>query len=188
MNERKDVAVFLDRDGTVNIDSGFVGDPKRVELISKVGEAIKILNDAGIPIFIISNQSGVGRGLYSQEDVEDVNREVERQLQAQGTYVQDTDFCPHAPWENCECRKPKPEMIRRAKNKWALNLGRIYTIGDKPSDIELAHNEGGKGILVLTGKTKPPEEIESWPVQPDFVARDLLVAVEWILEDIKKGF
>jgi len=187
MIERKDVAVFLDRDGTINVDNGFVSSPEKVELIAKVGEAIRRLNEENIPIFIISNQSGVGRGIYSQENVEDVNREVDRQLQAQGTYVQDTDFCPHAPWENCVCRKPKPEMIRRAKKKWALNLGRIYTIGDKTSDIELAHHEGGKGILVLTGQTKTPEEIESWPVQPDYVAKDLLVAVEWILEDMKKA-
>jgi histidinol-phosphate phosphatase family protein len=187
MNERKDVAVFLDRDGTINVDTGFVSSPEKVELIAKVGEAIRKLNEEDIPVFIITNQSGVGRGLYNQEDVEDVNMEVKRQLHAQGTSVQDTDYCPHAPWDNCECRKPKPEMIRRAKEKWALNFGRIYTIGDKPSDIELAHNEGGKGILVLTGQTKTTEEIESWSVQPDFVARDLLVAVEWILEDIKKG-
>jgi D,D-heptose 1,7-bisphosphate phosphatase len=181
MIERKDVAVFLDRDGTVNVDYGFVCKPEDVKLLPGVIEAIRALNNAGIPVFIISNQSGVGRGYYTENDVKAVNEEIRRQLEEKKVSVKGFFYCPHAPEENCECRKPKLGLIRQAENKTDLDLKRYYTVGDKESDVELAHNAGGAGTVVLTGQTRPGE-IATWAVQPDFVARDLSEAVEWILK------
>ncbi len=185
MIERKDVAVFLDRDGTVNVDYGFVSKPEDVKLLPGVCEAIRCLNQERIPAFIISNQSGVGRGLFGLEAVAAVNREVERQLAGEGAAVKAFYFCPHAPEEGCDCRKPKLGMLTKAVRDWGTDLSCSYVVGDKPSDAEMGRNAGGKGIIVLTGQSQR-EEVASWAVQPDFVARDLLVAVEWILEDIKK--
>jgi len=185
LSEKKGTAVFLDRDGTVNVDYGFVAKPEDVKLLPGVVEAIRELNQAGIPVFIISNQSGVGRGYYTVDDVKAVNEEIRKQLAEQGAKVQDFYFCPHAPEENCECRKPKVGLIRQAMEESNLDLKRIYTIGDKPSDVELAHNAGGMGTVVFSGQTKP-EDIASWPFQPDFKAQDLIEDVKWILHDIKE--
>jgi histidinol-phosphate phosphatase family protein len=185
MTQREDVAVFLDRDGTVNVDYGFVCKPEDVKLLPGVVEAIQELNKAGIPVFIISNQSGVGRGYYTEKGVKAVNEEIRRQLEEQGAIVKGFYYCPHAPEENCECRKPKLGLIRQAEIKSGLDLKRYYTIGDKPSDVELARNVGGTGTVVLTGQTKQ-EDIASWTVQPDFVAQNLFEDVKWILRDIKE--
>jgi histidinol-phosphate phosphatase family protein len=181
MRQREEAAVFLDRDGTVNVDFGFVARPEDVKLLPGVAEAIKRLNEADIPVFVISNQSGVGRGYYGVEAVARVNQEVESQLAKAGAKVQGFFFCPHAPEAHCECRKPKLGMLRQAQKEWEVDLEKSYVVGDKPSDAELGRNARGKGILVLSGQTKP-EEIASWKVQPDFVAKDLLEAVEWILK------
>ncbi len=186
MSERKGTAVFLDRDGTVNVDYGFVAKPEDVKLLPGVVEAIRELNQAGIPVFIISNQSGVGRGYYTADDVKAVNEEIRQQLAEQGAKVQDFYYCPHAPEEGCDCRKPKLGMLTKAVRDWGTDLSCSYVVGDKPSDAEMGRNAGGKGIIVLTGQSQR-KEVASWAVQPDFVARDLLVAVEWILEDIKRG-
>jgi histidinol-phosphate phosphatase family protein len=182
----KETAVFLDRDGTVNVDYGFVSRPEDVKLLPGVGEAIRELNQAGIPVFIISNQSGVGRGLYGLEAVSLVNREVERQLDREGAKVKAFYFCPHAPEEGCECRKPKLGMLKQAQTEWGVDLAQSFVVGDKPADAELGKNAGGKGIVVLTGQTKQ-EDIASWAVQPDFVAGDLIEAVDWILKQENTG-
>lgn len=182
MSERKGMAVFLDRDGTVNVDYGYVSRSEDVKLLLGVGEAIRELNQAGIPVFILSNQSGVGRGLYGLEAVSLVNREVELQLGRIGAAVKAFYFCPHAPEDECECRKPKLGMLKQAQREWGVDLTNAYVVGDKAADVELGKNAGGKGIVVLTGQTRQ-EEIASWPVQPDFVARDLLEAVDWILDN-----
>jgi len=181
---RKDVAVFLDRDGTVNVDYGFVCKPEDVKLLPGVAEAIQELNKAGIPVFVLSNQSGVGRRKFTEEQVKVVNEEIKRQLAEKGASVEGFYYCPHAPDENCECRKPKIGLIRQAESEANLDLKQFYTIGDKPSDVELARNAGGTGTVVFTGQTKP-EDISSWPFQPDNRAKDLLEDVKWILRDIK---
>jgi len=181
MTAKEGIAVFLDRDGTVNVDYGFVSRPEDVKLLPGAGEAIRRLNEVGIPVFIISNQSGVGRGLYGLEAVSLVNREVERRLDREGATVKAYYFCPHAPEEECECRKPKLGMLNQARKDWGIDLADCYVVGDKPSDGELGKNAGGKGIIVLSGQTKP-EDIAIWEVKPDFVAKDLLEAVEWILK------
>ena len=186
MTQREDVAVFLDRDGTVNVDYGFVSKPEDVKLLPGVCEAIRCLNQERIPVFIISNQSGVGRGLYGLEAVAAVNREVERQLAGEEAAVKAFYFCPHAPEAGCDCRKPKLGMLKKAQREWGVDLAKSYVVGDKPSDAELGRNAGGKGIIVLTGQSRR-EEVASWAVPPYYVARNLLVAVEWLLEDIKKG-
>jgi histidinol-phosphate phosphatase family protein len=185
MTEKKEIAVFLDRDGTVNVDYGFVSKPENVKLLPGVVEAIRALNEAGIPVFIISNQSGVGRRLYTEEDVKVVNEEIRRQLAEKGARVDGFYYCPHAPDENCECRKPKIGLVRQAESEANLDLKHFYTIGDKLSDVELARNAGGTGTVVFTGQTKP-EDISFWPFQPDNRAKDLLEDVKWILHDIKE--
>jgi histidinol-phosphate phosphatase family protein len=185
MTEKKGIAVFLDRDGTVNVDYGFVCKPEDVKLLPGVVEAIRKLNKAGIPVFIISNQSGVGRGYYTVDDVKAVNEEIRRQLAEKGARVEDFYYCPHAPEEDCECRKPKIGLIQQAEEESDLDLKHIYTIGDKLSDVELAHNAGGTGTVVFSGQTKP-EDIASWPFQPEFKAKNLIEDVEWILRDIKE--
>lgn len=177
--------VFLDRDGTINEDVGYLSDPEGLVLIEGAAKAIRLLNEAGIKVIVISNQSGVGRGYYTNAHVDAVNARLREYLGVEGAKVDGIYYCNHHPDVDCNCRKPKTGLAELARAEHGLNHERAYVVGDKSSDVSLAKNLGGRGILVLTGKGG--DEIECMEDAPDFVAKDIFEAVAWILADLEQA-
>ena len=181
-------AVFLDRDGTINQDVNFLSRPEQVELIPGAGGAIAKLNRAGFKVVVITNQSGVARGLFSEADLELIQAELSRQLAEFGARVDAFYACPHLPPPNgklpkytmvCDCRKPKPGLILRAAEQMGLDLGQSYMVGDVLRDIEAGNAAGVVSIMVETGLQAPPPS--SQEETPDHVVRDLAAAADLIL-------
>jgi D-glycero-D-manno-heptose 1,7-bisphosphate phosphatase len=145
-------AVFLDRDGTVMEDSGFVHEPGKVRLLPGAAEAIKQLNDAGFLVITVSNQSGIARGLYTAADYEAVQQRLGALLTAHGARLDGAYFCPHHPRFTgpCECRKPGVKLFRDAARALDIDFSRSWWVGDRLSDVQPASALGGKAILVAT--------------------------------------
>jgi len=151
-------AVFLDRDGTMIHDVGYLGRREGVKWFPWTADAIRLLNRAGFLVCVTTNQSGVGLGYYEEADVRSLHAWMQGQLTAAGAHVDGWYYCPHHPEarvealrQACECRKPAPGMIRQASREWPIDIGRSYVIGDKTADVGLAARAGAEGILVTTG-------------------------------------
>ena len=174
-------AVFLDRDGTINEDTGYIDSPEKLVIIRGASDAIKKLNENEFGVIVISNQSGVGRGYFSKEAAEEVNKKLVKILNKGGAHIDGIYYCPHHPDDNCDCRKPRTGLIEMAKGDLNLDIKKSYVVGDKVSDIELAMNAGAKAILVLTGRGT--DERNRLIRQPHYIASNLKEAVEWIIKD-----
>jgi D-glycero-D-manno-heptose 1,7-bisphosphate phosphatase len=186
-------AVFLDRDGTVNEQMGYINHIERFHLLPDAARAIKLLNDNNIPVIVVSNQSGLARGYFPEELLEEVNAKMDKLLAEEGARIDGLYFCPHHPEakeekfrQTCNCRKPKIGMLLQAADELKLDLAKSFMVGDRWSDIKCAHKAGCTPILVLTGYGRgdyqyigPDQEI-----QPAHVAENLLETVEWILKRI----
>jgi D-glycero-D-manno-heptose 1,7-bisphosphate phosphatase len=148
-----------------------------------VAAAIRRFNEAGLPVVVVTNQSGVGRGYYPESLVHTVNALMRQQLAAEGAHLDAIYYCPHTPADACDCRKPKTGMLDCATHEHVLDLPRSFVVGDRYADIELACNVRARGILVRTGYGEGELAWHSanWPAQPDFVAYDLAEAADWIL-------
>jgi histidinol-phosphate phosphatase family protein len=147
--------VFLDRDGTIILDRGYVSRPDAVELLPGAARAIRRLNDAGWLVVVVSNQSGIGRGMYGEEDFERVQARVAELLAAGGARLDAVYHCPHAPDQNppCDCRKPGTKLFVDAAADHAIDLPRSWFVGDRWRDVAAAESLGGWGILVPTDDT-----------------------------------
>jgi D-glycero-D-manno-heptose 1,7-bisphosphate phosphatase len=176
-------AVFLDRDGTIAEEVGYLNHVSRFRMFPFAAEAIRRLNEAGFPVVVVSNQSGVGRGYFPESLVQTVNELMKAQLAASGSRIDAIYYCPHTSADNCDCRKPKAGMLERAAREHSLDLPRSFVVGDRYGDIELARYARARGILVRTGYGEGELTWHSakWPSQPDFVAEDLSKAADWIL-------
>jgi D-glycero-D-manno-heptose 1,7-bisphosphate phosphatase len=183
-------AVFIDRDGTLTEEVGYVNHPQRLRLLPRSAEAVRRLNAAGVPAVMVTNQAGIARGYFSEEVLHAVNASLVAELGRAGAHLDGLYVCAHHPTEGeppwraaCECRKPKPGLLLRAAADLDLDLGRSVMVGDKPSDLEVAPKVGAHGVLVLTGYGLGEWEYRraTFRVEPDHVARDLLDAVEWSL-------
>ncbi len=174
--------VLLDRDGTINVDYGYLSDPSGVVLIEGAAEALKRLNGRGIKAVVVSNQSGVGRGYFTDKDVSAVNGRLSELLGERGARLDGIYYCPHRPDEECGCRKPKAGLFMKAAKEQGIDAGLLYVVGDKASDVELARNIEAMSVLVLTGNG--PEELKKLHSPPDFVASGISEAVDWIINDI----
>lgn len=166
-------AAFLDRDGTIIRDAGYVDDPAEVELAPGAAEAVSLLNARAVPVVIVTNQSGIGRGYYDEADFRAVQEEVERQLAMHGCAVDAVEHCPHAPDEPCGCRKPELGMHRAAAERLGVALEGALYVGDKVSDVLPAVRTGGTGYLLRSGHDTSDED----PPEGVRVADDLLAAV-----------
>ena len=146
-------AVFLDRDGTIIVECDYLADPDRVVLVPGATGAMRELAAHGFALVIVTNQSGIARGLYSEEDFQAVQKRVEEQLRADGVEIDGLYYCPHHPDFSgpCDCRKPGPGMYRRAQRDLGIDLARSAFVGDRVKDVEPAIVFGGLGILVRTG-------------------------------------
>jgi histidinol-phosphate phosphatase family protein len=172
---------FLDRDGTIIEDKDFIKTPNEIEFLQGSIEAIKILRKLDYKIIVISNQSGIGRGILTEEMVEKVNESFLERLKKENAEIDGLYFCPHSPEDNCDCRKPETGLIKMAMAEHKLDLKEAVVIGDKLSDVELGKKIGAKTVLVLTGYgKKEAEKAKVSQLLPDFIANDLLDAVSWL--------
>jgi len=180
-------AVFLDRDGTIAEEVGYLNHASRFRMFPFVAAAIHRLNEAGLPVIVVTNQSGVGRGYFPESLVHTVNELMTQQLAEKGAAIDAIYYCPHISAENCSCRKPRTGMLDCAALEHALDLQRSFVVGDRYGDMELARNAGARSVLVRTGygEGELTWRAARWPKQPDFVAEDLTQAADWILRQQK---
>jgi D-glycero-D-manno-heptose 1,7-bisphosphate phosphatase len=172
----------MDRDGTVSEEIGYMYHSGLYRPFPFAGPAVRKINESGMKAVLITNQSGVGRGYFDQESVDEVHGILKAELWRYQASLDAIYVCPHSPQENCDCRKPNPGMLLRAQDELDIDLRKSYVIGDKYVDVEVAHRVGAKGILVLTGYGREEREANrSNPMQPDLVVENLMEAVERIL-------
>lgn len=186
---KKRTAVFLDRDGTINEEAEYLAHADRLLVLPRVGEAIRLLNQNHILTVLVTNQSGIARGYFTESALSDIHERLTAILKNDGAHLDGIYYCPHHPEVglpeyrvDCNCRKPRTGMIESAAREFKIDAERSYVIGDKIIDIELAHNSGAKGIMVMTGYGR--EELKSCSerkIWPDHIADDLYDAVKWIL-------
>lgn len=143
-------AIFLDRDGTIIEDKGYIGNPSSVEFYSYTFEALDLLQNHFL-LFVITNQSGISKGFIAEDEVQEVNRYITDTLKTNGITIFDTFYCPHKNEDNCRCKKPKPYFINKAAQLYNVDLSKSFIIGDHPSDIECGINAGVTPIYLLSG-------------------------------------
>jgi len=181
----KHKAVFLDRDGTLIEDRGYLGDPEEVHLLPGAAEALCRFAEAGHKIIIISNQSGIARGLFDETDLDEVHARMEELLAAEGAAIDGAYYCPYLDGpeakvkryrRDSELRKPKPGMLLQAARELNIDLKRSWMIGDSPRDVEAGTRAGCKTVLLTNGSTNPDEQVDADEEAPDLMAAaDLIV-------------
>jgi D-glycero-D-manno-heptose 1,7-bisphosphate phosphatase len=147
----KRMGLFLDRDGVINQECHYLHDPKDLVMIPGVVETIAAINRHGVPVIVVTNQAGIGRGYYDVPAYQSVNRAITEILAASGAHVDAWYFCPHRPDAGCTCRKPLPGMLLDAAQDWNLDLPRSLLVGDKTGDLQSARAVGVGTVLVRTG-------------------------------------
>ena len=189
-------AVFMDRDGTVSDEVGYVNHIDRYRLLPRSAEAIRRLNEAGLMTFVVTNQSGIARGLFDEALLQLVHQRLVALLAKDAARLDGIYACVHhpdvgePPWRaDCDCRKPRPGLLLQAAAEHGVDLSRSYMVGDTVLDIEAARRAGATGVLVLTGYGKGDLifRMKQRGLTPAHVAGDLLEAVEWILERERRG-
>ncbi len=192
--DRKKTAVFLDRDGTINEQMGYINHITRFHLLPDAARAIAALNREGIPVIVVTNQSGLARGYFPPELLDAVHAKMTRELAEQGAHVDGIYICPHHPEakeqeyrKDCDCRKPKTGLLEQAAEDFDIDLQRSFVVGDRWSDIRCGAAVGAAPILVLTGYGRGDAQYigPKQSVQPAYVAENLFAAVQWILGRLK---
>ncbi len=186
--EEKSPAVFLDRDGTLNEDVHYLSRMEQLRIYPQSGEAIRLINAAGMKAIVVTNQSGIARGYFTEAFVRSVHDRINELLAAEGARIDGFYVCPHHPVygigiykQHCDCRKPEPGLLLRAAAEMNIDLSRSYMIGDMLKDIEAGKKAGARGILVKTGYGANVVRTD----MPAYIAEDILDAVQWIMRDRK---
>jgi len=181
-------AVFLDRDGTLIEEVGYLDRIERVELYPYAADAIRALNRAGIRIVMVTNQSGVARGFFNEAVVEEVHQHIAALLARGGARIDAYYYCPHHPdgrvaeyAVHCDCRKPGRGLVDRARRELGIDPARSFTVGDRWLDVRLARTIGGRGVLVRTGYGAGEERKQPPDLQADAVVNNLVEAASWVL-------
>ena len=186
-------AVFFDRDGTLNEEIGYLNHPRHLQLYPFAGEAVRLVNRANLLAIVVTNQSGVGQGLFEESLLEKVHRRLSREIRVAGGRLDAIFYCPHHPQAalknyrlNCHCRKPSPGMLERAAAQFGIELEKSFVVGDRLLDIQMGHQVGARSVLVLTGFGQEEREWGRavWQQQPDHVSADAYEAVRWILQHL----
>lgn len=171
-------AIFLDRDGTINHDSkDFIKNWHEFKFLPGSKQAIKMFCDNGFRVFLITNQSGLARGLFSEQDLSEIHGNMVKEIEEAGGRIDEIFYCRHLPEDGCKCRKPSPELIFQASKLHNIDLKQSYMIGDKKADIDAGRNAGCMTVLVRTGNGKDYKG-----EQPDIIANDLLEAAHAIIK------
>ena len=180
-------AIFLDRDGTLIVEKNYLCRPEDVQIFPATSAGLKRLSDAGFKLFIVSNQSGVGRGYFTLADVENVNQHLCRELAADGVRFEKIFIAPEKPDEPSRGRKPSPQFLFDARDEFDLDLAQCYLIGDKLSDLECGWNAGvKKSILVRTGYGAELERESPDKIARAVVVDDMAGAAEWIIASLNR--
>ena len=169
-------AAFIDRDGVLVEDIGYVHKTGDFKLINNAIKGLKLLKN--YKLFIITNQSGIGRGIYKIQDFLKFNNHLINTLKKHNIKIIKTYYCPHKPEDSCDCRKPKTKFLKDAEKEFGINLKKSFVVGDRKSDFEMGKNAGCKTIHVLTGYGTNARN----DVKPDYFAKDLLDAAKWIIK------
>jgi D-glycero-D-manno-heptose 1,7-bisphosphate phosphatase len=187
-------AVFIDRDGTISEEVGYVNHVSRYRVFPFAAQAVRALNDAGWLAILVTNQAGVARGYFEETLIGEVHKVLTTELERGGARLDAIYYCPHHPTVgeppyrfDCDCRKPRPGVIKRAASEFDLDLARCWMVGDRYGDTELARNAGVRSALVLTGYGRGEFEHQSgaWRDRPDIVAENLLEAVKKIVKSVE---
>ena len=180
-------AVFVDRDGTINVEQGYICAPESIILLPTAREALQLLNALNILAIIVTNQSALGRGLMTLAEFEAVNAALQATLQANGAHYDALYYCPHLPsTPSCKCRKPQPGLLMQAAHDLNIDLSQSYMVGDKLSDLEAGYAVGCSTILVRTGFGEATYQLLATQIrQPDYIAATLLQATQWIIHTIQ---
>ena len=180
----------MDRDGTISEEVGYVNHPSRYKVFPYSAEAVRLLNEAGWLAILVTNQAGVARGYFTEDVIKAVHGVLERELEREGARLDAVYYCAHHPTVgeppyrlDCDCRKPRPGLIEQAARDFDVDLARSWMVGDRHSDVELAHNAGTRSAFVLSGYGRGEWEYQRsvWRHHPDLVAEDLLEAVKKIV-------
>ena len=185
-------AIFIDRDGTLSHEVGYVNHVSRFRPFAYAADAVRLVNRSPFAVVLVTNQAGVARGYFPESLIEQVHASLRETLAAGGAKLDGIYYCPHHPTAgeppyrcDCDCRKPRPGLLRRAAAELDLDLTRSYVIGDRHGDLELAWKVGARAVLVKSGYGlgELTYHAPSWPRQPDLVAENLLEAVSRILTE-----
>lgn len=174
-------AVFLDRDGTIAKDAGYCSSPEDFELLPSVPEAIRLLKANSFKVIVITNQSGIARGYFSEEMLGQIHKKMGEELAKCGAYINAVYHCPHHPDEGCECRKPKTALFHQAAKEFDIDFNGSFVVGDMPMDIDAGRGLGCQTVLVTTGPQGGSNVVDP----PDYTANSLLEAVQWIIRNAK---
>lgn len=175
-------AIFFDRDGTLIHEKPgtYLSDPAKVRLYAPVKKALQKLAKAGFSFFIVSNQSGIGRGYFTAKEVNAVHARLQELLKP--VVIQEIVFCPHAPEEKCNCRKPHTELGKNLITKYNIDPARSFMVGDKKADVLFGHGLGLRSVLMTTANGKT--HLRKYPdLRPDFIAQDMAAAARYILRE-----
>jgi D-glycero-D-manno-heptose 1,7-bisphosphate phosphatase len=179
-------AVFLDRDGTIIEDVGYLNNPQHIKFIDGSIDAIKKLNESGYKVVVITNQAGIARGLITEDMLQTIDKTLHKWILSGGAHLDSIYYCPHHPEhgvhpykQDCTCRKPHPGLIKKAEKDLDIDLSQSFMIGDKATDVEAGQRAGTKAIFVRSG----PREKEEGKIKekPDHIAENLADAVNWLL-------
>jgi D-glycero-D-manno-heptose 1,7-bisphosphate phosphatase len=185
-------AIFMDRDGTLSHEIGYVNHASRFRLFPYAVDAVRLINRSGFLAVLVTNQAGVARGYFPESVIHEVHAGLEATLAAGGARLDGIYVCAHHPTagqppyrQDCDCRKPRPGLVQRAAADLGIDPRRSYVVGDRLGDLQLAWNVGARGVLVKSGYGlgELTYHAPSWPRPPDLVAEDLLEAVERILDE-----
>jgi len=177
-------AIILDRDGVLIEDNDYSFKVEDLEILPGVIEGLKLLKNNFL-FFIVTNQSGIGRGYYTMDDFFKYNNQLILELQEEGIRIEKTFYCPHLKEENCECRKPNPQYLFTIRDDWNVNLNTSWMIGDHPSDIQFGINGGCKTVYMSTGHGKKHlRELEELNIEPTFLSSNFLHAAEFIMKSL----
>ncbi|HUT86259.1 MAG TPA: HAD family hydrolase [Elusimicrobiales bacterium] len=179
MNKNK--AVLLDRDGTLIYDRPgyYLTDPKKLKILKDTPLALKLLTDLGFKLFIVSNQSAIGRGFITEQRARQINKKLSDGLKPYGIKITGIYYCPHSPAANCSCRKPKTALGKQIIKKYKLDPKLCYMIGDKNTDLKFGYNLNMKTVLVKTGHGRDELKLHK-KLKADFMAKNILSAAKWI--------
>jgi histidinol-phosphate phosphatase family protein len=177
-------AVFVDRDDTLNKDCPYCSKPEQIVLLPTVAEGVRVLNEAGLPVLVVTNQSGVGRGFFTEADLVRMHDKLQADLLAQGAHVDAFYHCPHPPEAGCPDRKPGTGMLEHAARDIGLDLRKCAVIGDRVLDVELARRAHALAVMVPSERGRV--ELAEGGEQPDHVAPDFASAARWVADRLKR--
>jgi len=177
-------AVFIDRDGTINVNSGYISNPDQFKMYPNVAKGIKLLYNEGFKIIIITNQSGIARGYFSKEKLEEIHDKMKKGLSEENVEIDAIYYCPHHPDENCKCRKPKPGLLEQAIKDFDIDVNNSFFIGDRMLDVEAGKKVGCRTVLIPEDKELVQKEMEKSNVKPDHVCNDFYTGAKWISEEV----